>query len=381
MNTILVVGGGIGGLTLAAALKKRGVAVEVWERAPQFKPLGAGIVMSINAMAVLRGLGLGTLAEEKGWTVHQLDVTDETGRVLSGIDITGIASVHGESVALHRAALHEVLLHGCDGVTIRPGTTAEDIRQDGDRVRVKDNHGGEQEFSLVVGADGLHSQVRTLVFGRIPTRYSGYTCWRAVVPFDVGNSHRSVEMWGRGKRVGLVPISKDRVYMFTTLNAPAGMADPVEGRLERFRERFAEFGDLAPAIIRAVRQPEALLHHDLEQIEVAPWVKGRVVLLGDAAHAMTPNMGQGAAMAIEDAAVLSRLIAEQGITDESLARYEALRRPRVHTIQSTSWRLGRVAQWQNAMACRVRNAMFAAMPDSMTLRQLARVIEQGTQVV
>jgi 2-polyprenyl-6-methoxyphenol hydroxylase-like FAD-dependent oxidoreductase len=181
-------------------------------------------------------------------------------------------------------------------------------------------------------------------------------------------------MWGRGRRFGLVPLTRDRVYCFAVANAPVGEPDPEHGRVERFRTRFGGFGGDVPAVLEQIERPEQLIHNDLEEIEQTPWQRDRVVLVGDAAHAVTPNMGQGAAMALEDTAVLAEMLAEKRPLAETLAAWEARRRPRVRFVQRQSRRIGRVAHRQGRAACAVRNGLLRLTPDRAAAAALARLV-------
>jgi 2-polyprenyl-6-methoxyphenol hydroxylase-like FAD-dependent oxidoreductase len=365
----LIAGGGIAGLSLAAGLARAGLAGEVVERAPRWAPLGAGIALGPYAMNALARLGLAGAVRDRGFPLRRATIADARGRTLAATDLAGIEARLGPSVALHRAALHETLLEGAAGVRVRLGTTVESIAAAGPRAAVRTSDGAEDEWDLVVGADGLRSRVRELWFGANPPRYAGYTCWRIVVQRPPG-LEASCEMWGRGRRFGLVPISDAELYCFATANAPAGRGP---GSAAEFRARYAGFGGFVPEVIAQVQRDEQLLWNDLEEVRQTPWWRGPVVLVGDAAHASTPNMGQGAAMALEDTAVLAELLAAKRPLPEALAAWEARRRPRALWVQSQSRRIGRVAQWENPLACALRDALVRAVPDSASTRALERM--------
>jgi 2-polyprenyl-6-methoxyphenol hydroxylase-like FAD-dependent oxidoreductase len=376
---VLIVGGGIAGLALARGLSRAGVAWDLVERAPAWAPLGAGIVLGPNAMAVMRGLGLDGEIRARGHELGEMAITDARGRVLGRTNLARVAARFGPSVALHRATLHEVLAKAA-GDPVRLGTTVASLEAGAEGVRVRADDGGEADYALVVGADGLRSRTREQVFGEITPAYAGYTCWRLVVERPPGVS-RAQEMWGRGLRFGIVPIDDgSRVYCFAVANAPAGTPDPEDGRVARFRARFADFGGPVPAILERVEHPRQLLHHDLEEVVHRPWHRGRVVLVGDAAHGMTPNMGQGAAMALEDVAVLvEQLAAPDALGDglaAALAAWTARREPRVTWVQNQSRRIGRVAQWQGRVACALRNGLVRLAPDAANERALVKMAGQ-----
>jgi 2-polyprenyl-6-methoxyphenol hydroxylase-like FAD-dependent oxidoreductase len=369
VRRVLLVGGGIAGLATAAGLARAGIACEIVEKAEQWGPVGAGIVLGVNAMSVMRGLGLADQAEALGTRLRRSALTDQSGRELAVTDFSLLEKEFGPVVALHRAELHDVLRGGAASVPVTLGASVERIDDRGDRVEVRLTTGREDSFDLVVGADGLRSVVRRLVFGEFPPVYAGYTCWRLVVESpDLDLEVR--EMWGRGRRFGIVPIGGGRVYCFAVANAPRGTPDPPEGRLERFRARYAEFGYAVPRILARLEDPAQLIHNDLEEVPPLPWSKGRVVLIGDAAHAMTPNMGQGAAMGLEDSAVLVELLREGGAVEHALAALATRREPRARWVQRQSRRIGRIGQLEHPLACALRNAVVRAIPNSVHVRAL-----------
>lgn len=372
---VLVVGGGIGGLVLARALGRRGVAVDVVERAPALRAVGAGISLGANAMRALESLGIGAAVAARGHVLGVAAISDASGRPLTVTDLGALAARFGEAYAFHRGALHEAL---ADGLTadIRCGVAVSGLREDADgSVIAATTDGAERRYHAVIGADGLRSTVRGLVFGERAPTYAGYTCWRWTGPVP-GGLRASVEMWGRGLRVGLVPLGGDQVYAFLVANAPAGTpGDAAAGRVGVVRGMFATFGGDAPRVLAAMGDDEAtLLHHDIEEVDQRPWCRGAIGLLGDAAHAMTPNFGQGAAMAIEDAVVLARELVAHRSAAAALRAYEARRRPRVDGLQRGARRFGAVAQWRSPVATWARDLIVRMMPAASAERQLAAIV-------
>jgi 2-polyprenyl-6-methoxyphenol hydroxylase-like FAD-dependent oxidoreductase len=376
---VLIVGGGIAGLGLACALRRAGIAWELVERAPAWAPVGAGIVLGVNAMRVMRRLGLDDEIRARGHELAEMAITDAREVVLARTNLAALAARFGPSVAIHRATLHGVLAKAA-GDGVRLGTTLTSLEPGPERVRARAEDGAEGEYALVVGADGLRSLTRSQLFGDVAPTYAGYTCWRLVAERPSGFT-RAQEMWGRGRRFGIVPIDDgSRVYCFAVANAPAGTPDPEDGRVERFRRRFAGFAGPVPAVLEQVVRPEQLIHNDLEEVVQRPWHRGRAVLVGDAAHGMTPNMGQGAAMALEDVAVLGELLgggaALEGDLESVLRAWRERREPRVRWVQDQSRRIGRVAQWEGRLACALRNGLARLLPDGASERALVRMAEQ-----
>jgi 2-polyprenyl-6-methoxyphenol hydroxylase-like FAD-dependent oxidoreductase len=355
---VLIVGGGIGGLTLAASLARRSIEAELIERAPSWSPVGAGIGLGINAMMALGQIGadIGVLA--KGATFQCWNLEDAKGRLIISFDLaeaTRRAKV--PAVSIHRADLHEALIAAAAPVPIRLGTTLDTLAADAEGVDVAFSDGSARRYALVVGADGINSQVRELAFGRVPVRYAGYTSFRAVV--DLARAMPDmIEMWGRGRRIGLAPINGKKLYCYTTLSVAAAEPDPPEGRLAMFRRAYGEFGGSFPEVLAQITSSDQLFRTDINEIIDTQWRKGRVLLIGDAAHAMTPNLGQGGAMAIEDAIVLSRLLGEYRSIDAALDSYVERRLNRVTLIQNRSRSFGRLGHFRSGFACALRDFML-----------------------
>jgi 2-polyprenyl-6-methoxyphenol hydroxylase-like FAD-dependent oxidoreductase len=374
-DEILIVGGGIAGLATAAGLSRAGIPCEIVERADAWAPVGAGIVLGVNAMAVMRGLGLDEAVAARGAKLARGAITDARARHLGTTDFSLLEREFGPTIALHRADLHEVLRDAAPDVPVSLGTTIHSFESHEKHVDVRLSDGRERRYGLVIGADGLRSRVRELLFGDDRVRYAGYTCWRFVARAPLARVELR-EMWGRGQRFGVVPLGHGRVYCFAVANAPRGEPDPEAGRLARLCERFTAFAGDVPAILAALRPEDALIHNDLEELAWGPWHAGRVLLVGDAAHAMTPNMGQGAAMALEDAHVLVELLREGCPAPEAFVRLHARRASRVRWVQRQSRRIGRVGQLEGRLVSRLRDAALRAVPDGFNARALRKMARQ-----
>ena len=224
---ILVAGGGIGGLTAAIALKQRGYNVEVVERAPELRPVGAGLTVQVNAMKAYARLGLAEKVIAAGHVPTRGAILAADGTVLSRLDVAGQMKEFGQpSVAVHRAELQRVLLEALQGVAMQLGVGVASFTQDADGVTVTLTDGSTRAADVLIGADGIHSAVRAQMHGNTPPDYAGYTCWRAVSPNDgTLPPDEGSETWGEGSRFGIVPIAKDRIYWFAVAGAPPGGKD------------------------------------------------------------------------------------------------------------------------------------------------------------
>jgi 2-polyprenyl-6-methoxyphenol hydroxylase-like FAD-dependent oxidoreductase len=375
-SRILIVGAGIGGLTLAHALHQRGLAFDVIELAGSWAPLGAGIGLGANALRVLDRLGLldGVLARGRVYSTGA--IADDGGAVLSRMDLSMLGLDYPPGVAIHRADLHDILRTGPWSSAIRMGLTVARIEPHPEGVEVELSDGSSATYDVVIGADGIHSSVRRLRWGDLPARYLGYTSWRTVIPLAL-QLEGPVELWGRGRRIGLVPLVRGQLYVYATRNVRPRRPDPFEGRAERLREAFREFGGTVPAVLERLGPDESIVHADIEEMRLARWTGLRAALLGDAAHAMSPNLGQGAAMAIEDAWVLAERLDRDHSMAVALYRYERARRARVDRVQRDARRFGRLGQLEWLPAVAARNRFIKRVPASATLTHMRWLLGGG----
>lgn len=352
----LVVGGGIGGLSLARELAIRDLPVTVLERAPQLNPVGAGIIMNPNAMGVLERNGLAASVRENAWPYLERETRDRRGRLLAVRDYRPLyeAGKLATGALVHRAHLLDVLYGGVPREAVRFGVTVTGIDIAPEGVRVRTERHGSFEAELVVGADGIRSQVRRAMCGEVRPLYMGYRSHRLVVDNVVG-ARCFTEFMGRGQRIGLVPISPSRLYVWTTFNSPREGAPALESA-EDFRRLFAQFTDSrVRELFAGIGSLEGIISTEIEELRIERWVQGRAALLGDAVHAMTPNIGQGAGMAMEDAAVLAGELAAASRLEAALEGYVRRRKPRVASVMAISRAVGVDGQASSPLRCWLRN--------------------------
>ncbi|WP_437536222.1 FAD-dependent monooxygenase [Sorangium sp. So ce726] len=370
----LVIGGGIGGLAAALALVRRGVAVDLVEKAASFEPVGAGIILSANAVACLRALEADPVGQ--GRILEEMWLRDRRGRPLQRLAVGELAERCGPSVTLRRAALHALLLDALGGrATLRLGTTVASLDPTEAAVSVVLSDGARERYDIVVGADGLRSATRARLTARDPIRYSGTTCWRGLCPNP--GVEEVCEYWGHGARVGLVPLPEGQIYIYLVRNAPRGTKGSSGGAAEVV-SRFADFGHDAPRALSALSSAP-LVQHDLEDLDAPTWGEGRVFLLGDAAHAALPNQGQGAAMAIEDALALRDALGEPTVARAREA-YVGVRHARVAALMRDARRIGRAAHWEHPLACALRDGLLRATPRAIGSAQLRALVEPGVRL-
>ena len=348
MKHAVVIGAGIGGLTAAVALERRGWRVTVCERAPRLEPVGSAVAIAPNAIAALESLGLGDAVRDRSVMQGDAGIRRADGRWLNRTRAEVIVERYGRPIVLlMRAELVGLLADRLAPDALRLGTVVR--RADPATGRVETD-AGDLDADLVVAADGIDSAIRAQLFpGHPGPVYTGHTSWRIVVPRPPGPCPYG-EVWGRGLLSGAAGLTGDRIYCYFTAPAPEGATAPDE-RAELAR-LFAGWPDPIPRLIAAA-EPETVIRTDLRCLDtpLPAYHAGRIALIGDAAHAMTPHLGQGACQAIEDAVVLAHVAATSG----DLAEYTAARLPRTTAIARRSRTIGRVATWANPVAVAVRD--------------------------
>jgi 2-polyprenyl-6-methoxyphenol hydroxylase-like FAD-dependent oxidoreductase len=346
----------------------------VFERAPEIREVGAGLTTQSNAVLALRRLGLDEVLIRSGRTLGAGGVRRPDGKVLSRADLAEVGRAVGAPVvAIHRATLQHLLFDALGADVVETGREVAAYEAGPDGVRIVFRDGGQAEGSLLIGADGLRSVVRGQMLGDGEPLYAGYTCWRGVTGEGGPTAAESSETWGQGRRFGIVPIEHGRIYWFATLNVPAGGRDE-PGKVHAALEKLFAGWHAPVAEILAATPAEAILRNDiLHRLPAPHWVEGRVALLGDAAHPMTPNLGQGACQAIEDAVVLAdRLTRNPEDPAAALAEYQLRRKSRADSVLLASLRLGRLGQIENAAARWLRDHLLALTPAAVTRAQLVR---------
>jgi 2-polyprenyl-6-methoxyphenol hydroxylase-like FAD-dependent oxidoreductase len=336
---VLIVGGGIAGLATARALRQRDISSDVVDRRAEFSDVGVGINLPGNAVYALRQLGIDAL-EERGMPIRRREYRNAKGRLLFAVDEAAFWGTDATSVCVHRADLVELLIADLPANAIRWKRGVDDVVV-GESVQVRFADGATQSYDFVIGADGVHSAVRKAILGAAnpqPALLSAAS-WRFMSP-NVG-----VRCWtawsGAQGMLLLIPVDQDHVYGF----ASATRGGPVEANREWLRRTFQGFPEMVGRTVTEVLgQPDSLFHSPVEEVRVPRWSNGRIVLIGDAAHATAPVWAQGAALAIEDAIVLANLLATTDDWSTVGQAFERLRRARVTHVQKMTDQMSRIAR-------------------------------------
>jgi 2-polyprenyl-6-methoxyphenol hydroxylase-like FAD-dependent oxidoreductase len=338
-SRILIVGGGIAGLALARALRQQGLVSEIIERAASWPASGTGLYLPGNGVRALDALGLADKVLARAVCMSQQRILDHAGRQLAKIDVAKLWKPVGPCVGIARGDLHRILLEGT-GVRIRLGTTLATLSQENDAVNVAFTDGSTGTYDLVVGADGIRSSIRQLVFGGIHPHQLGQVSWRFLVD-HCGAVKTWTAMLGARQAFLLMPVGSNRLYCYADLLTFA-THDPTNGDLFQFRALFTGFAEPVMTILSELESFHSIHFSPIEEIVVDRCVRGRVVLIGDAAHAMSPNMAEGASMALEDALVLSRMLTTEDSPAEALSAFSERRRARIRWVQQRTHRRDRI---------------------------------------
>lgn len=366
---IAIIGAGIGGLTTALTLKQNGQKVTIYESADEIKSVGAGILLASNAMQVFKKLGVHKKIENAGSIISNIKTTDAQLNTLYAVELSKFEKKYGaSSVAIHRADLHKILAEeiGFENIKLSKRLLKID-KENGLKLNFDD--GTSIHCDALIGADGINSIVRNQLFGAGTLRDTKQRCWRGVSEFDWTSKYNQVafESWGKGKRFGFVKISDKQVYWYAVINETF-MKDNAT-----ITELFKEFH---PEIVEIISETpeEKIIFNAIKDLQpITKWQDGSVCLIGDAAHATTPNMGQGACQSVEDAYVIGQLFAQGKTVNEVFALYEKLRIEKAHYIVNTSWKFGEIAHYENSFAVWLRNTLVKLMPKSAIEKQLNKV--------
>jgi 2-polyprenyl-6-methoxyphenol hydroxylase-like FAD-dependent oxidoreductase len=371
---IVIIGGGISGLTAGIALARRGLAPVIYEQAPELEEVGAGVTLWANAFRALEAIGLAgeVLALAGGFTGGGVKRRDGTWLMHQRKDI--MLGRWGSALAsTHRAELQQLLAAEIDPAGIHLGARCTGFRYTARGVAAQFEDGREAQADLLVAADGVHSVIRGQLFGDAPLRYRGYTAIRGITPAgSVPLPADASETWGRGCRFGLGPTSGDRLTWFATWNAPPGSG--VGGGRERLLRLFGDWHEPIRHVIEAT-PPDGIVQTDIyDRRPARTWTRGRIALIGDAIHPMTPDLGQGACQGIVDAVTLAGCVAATGDLRAALLSYQRQRRRNAAITTMIARTMASTGQRHGRYSCAARDAMITALPLPVLLRQLDLVI-------
>ena len=362
--SIAIVGAGIGGLTTALFLEKLGIPVHIFEQSSKIKPVGAGIILAHNAMQVFDKLGFKEPISKLGKPLTSVNIKTTKLQAINTIEMQHFDDKYAvKSIAIQRGILQQFLINQLQTKFIHLNKRVVDVKVDC-QTSLLFSDGDAIEFDAVIGADGIHSIVRGTLFKGGVIRKPNQMCWRGIsntkLPLQFKNQLN--ELWGRGSRFGFVELSTNEIYWYGLHSS--------DQKLEK-NDLIDYFNDYDPIVDKILSQTsfDKLFKNEIIDLKpISTWYKNSVCLLGDAAHATTPNMGQGACQAIEDAYVISHYLSRYP-ANIAFSKYEQLRKSKADMVVNLSWRFGYLSQIRNPFVTAVRNFFMRSIPNKYNIRQ------------
>ncbi|PSR57163.1 monooxygenase [Adhaeribacter arboris] len=373
---VVIIGGGIAGLTTAISLQQAGVSCAIYEAAPAIKPLGAGLTLAANAMKALAKLGLAEEVLAQGNVLTAFNILDEKGKIITQTNSSVFRAQYGaDNIAIHRANLHQVLLSRIAPDTLYLNKQLVRLEKQNSGLLLHFSDGSTTKTDYLLAADGIHSAVRKIILPEATPRYAGYTCWRAVVDMPNVVQTEAIETWGQAGRFGMVPVAPNKIYYFACISAPQPDSAFKNFTVTDLVQQFKEYHRPIPEIWRQSHN-EQLIWNDIYDLKPLPQLAfGTILLLGDAGHATTPNLGQGACQAIEDAVILANLWRNNNRVEDTFLQFEKMRLPRTHFVTTQSRRAGQIAQIQNPFTAKIRNLVLRALPARFLEKNLKKLLD------
>ncbi|MDP9249005.1 MAG: FAD-dependent monooxygenase [bacterium] len=370
---ILIIGGGVAGLALVGCLKKQGFTdITLVERAPQFHNMGFLIGFWENGRRVMRYLGIDHITEKKGYEVKQSVILNKEGRFLKSVSLN-LPGVLGLTVTVPRVDLHEGLLSLLPGVEVKLNTVFTNITQQNDSVEVSFSDGTKGTFDIVVGADGIHSQVREQIFGKDLLKHYGSGVWAYWLPNSFTYPALPTQLLGDGKACFVLPSHNSSTVSFIA-HTPPGTRFQGDRRTQ-LRELFRDFQGLAKAALEVAPPSNEIWYDDISFVRMPTWYTGRIVLIGDAQHAVSPLVGMGSSMAMEDAYVLAEELGKH--TDNIEIALEQFKERRNRRMKKFLFLVNRIDGWFRAkgLLAKFRNWTVTFIPDSRADKILGELLE------
>jgi 2-polyprenyl-6-methoxyphenol hydroxylase-like FAD-dependent oxidoreductase len=346
ITKVLIVGGGIGGLSSGIALRKLGLEVTLAEIQPSFNVYGVGIIQPSNALRALDSLGVADKCMERGSPYGMVKMFTSHGHFITEVGVPPIGRLPSHN-GISRKILHDVLYEEAvaKGVNFRMGLTVNEIDNGKEKVTITFSDGSRGEYDLLLGADGVNSKMRKLIFGDYTPTYTGQSVWRYAFdrPAELETGHMFM---GRNSKVGLIPMTKNTMYMFLVTAEGDDPRIPEVHLIPRFKEWLKEYEvPIVKGCIKKITDPNMVVYRPLETLFMpAPWYKNRVLIIGDAVHATIPQLGQGAGLALEDSIVLAELIQQENPLEVTLEKFMQRRLDRCKMVVEASKQVGELEQ-------------------------------------
>ena len=376
-SEFVIIGGGVAGLTAAIGLSKLNREFIVFEQAPILKGIGAGFGLAANAMQAFDSLGLKEEIEKIGYYTSSYNILDQQGKILLAPETDELSKKYKQSnFTVHRADLHSFLLAKLQNTDVLLGKKAILFEKNIDYLRIIFQDGSSVTCKYLLIADGVKSTLRQQLIPESKPRYSGYTCWRATIDQANLSLKEGSETWGIKGRFGMTPLISNRIYWYACINSSFNNSIYRNYTVKDLTARFSTYHQPIPTILEHTKN-EDLIWNDIIDIKPLKHLAyGNILLIGDAGHATTPNLGQGACQAIEDVVILIDELMHSNSVSDAFCNFEKRRLRRTKYITETSKRIGSISQWDNPLLVYFRNQIMKRLPTSLaqaSIRQLLSV--------
>lgn len=374
---IIIIGGGIGGLMTTIALNKKGIASSIFEKTKSFDINGAGLALWANATSVLDKFGLLNNLLANGNVLNEIKTSTSNGNHLNIVRLKKLEDkFHFPSIVLLRQDLQKELSNAIPATQIQFNKQCIKIGKDSKNVTIHFSDGTYETANAVIFADGIHSIARKKIFNFPPLKYAGRISWRGVAQFSstIFPSSTNFEIFGNGKRIGIFPLPNNHAYWYAAVNMTKEESTKQKRTIDCVLSHFKDWVEPVNTLIKNTSEERLTLTNINYTTDINKLESENIALLGDAAHPMTPDLGQGACQAIEDAYVLAECLSQKESIAACLKSYENKRMHRVKSIAMNSFRIGKMRQIGNPIGLAIRNNLFRFLPESFALKMLERNI-------
>ncbi len=375
-DQFIIIGGGVAGLTAAIGLQSLGKTFKLFEQSSLLKGIGAGFGLAANAMQALDYLGLKDDIEQLGHHLKSYNILDEKGNTILAPDAKALSQKYKkDNFTIHRADLHAYLLSQIDAAHIILNRRAIRFEQKTQGIKVYFEDGTSCSGQYLIIADGVKSPLRQQLIPSSAPRYSGYTCWRATIDNSNIQLNQGSETWGKKGRFGMTPLIHNRIYWYACINSPENNKVYKNYSIEHLRDHFGGYHEPIPQILLQTKNEELIWNDIIDIKPLKNLAYDNILLIGDAGHATTPNLGQGACQALEDVAVLIAELKQKKNIIDAFKSFEKRRLARTKYITDTSKFIGEVAQWENPFLISFRNFILKNSPSSLAQANLNKLLD------
>lgn len=372
-----IVGAGIAGLCLAKAFEANGISYTLFERDKEVRGIGAGFGLASNAMKAFEILGYADEIVPLGHMLDDFEIQDWKEKTILKADTNRLRKNYNtDNFAIHRADLHHYLYQSIEEKNIKTNKKIVDIQQNFEKVLLYFEDGTQQETDYLIAADGINSVIRQKLLKKATPQYAGYICWRGVIKDTSYQSKKSIETWGPQGRFGLTPLINNQIYWYACKNTPLN-SEVYQWKLSDIKKNFEDYSGLIRSTLQKTKPEDIITTPIMDLKPLDNFTFNRILLIGDAAHATTPNMGQGACMAVEDVCVLMDEISKHPDNIMiAFENYNVRRIKRTSYIIETSRLAGKVAQLENKILSKIRDFVFRQLPTSIAQSPLDDLLEE-----